>query len=741
MTTGPVPIASSLEDLGAHFTVVVVGSGYGASVAACRLARAGSPCACWSVDARSSLVTIRTRSSRLAGTRRSAPGRAGSAIRPRCSRSSSARTSACCPGAGSAARRSSTRTSRWRRTRGCSNTGGRAPSVTTSSTVWPTASPGRATMLGVEPLPDDRTPAKLTALGGAASALGHTVQRAPVAVTFADGRNAAGVEQHACTGCGDCVSGCNVGAKNTLLMNYLPDAVRHGARVFTEVDVRQVRRAGDRWEVVRAPARRGAGAVTAPTVSSWSRPTSSCSGPVRSAAPRSCSGRATPGSRCPTRSAPTSPATATCSASRTTGRTRSTASATATGPLPAGSGSVRRSPATSTSRPRSSTTGMVLEDGAIPGAIGVAHALRLRDRGRAPGRRRRRPRDAATRRVRRRRRPLDHVPRDEPRRRRRDDHARRRPAPHRVARRRRCRQRGARHRRADPRRVPASAGSSSRTRNGARITITPWSPCTRSAGAPMAERAEDGVVDERGRVFAGRAGTEVHDGLYVMDAAVMPRSLGVNPLLTITGLAERACALLAATAAGRSARTVPWPRRSGPRRSSRSSSPSGWKGGSHRSPVTPPARSRTRTSPPRPRVSSPGTGPSSSSRSWPTTSSASSMIPTPRRTRSEPSRRRCSTTDRSGSRPASSASSPRTPTSPMCSTCSTGCSSSRSTGAGGASPGSRSSTVAACARCGTTPAPSTWTSTRGPRTPVRSATVACCGSGRGTSCASSARCT
>ena len=65
-------------------------------------------------------------------------------------------------------------------------------------------------------------------------------------------------------------------------------------------------------------------------------------------------------------------------------------------------------------------------------------------------------------------------------------------------------------------------------------------------GCPMGDTAETGAVDHTGAVFAGPTGTDVHTGLYVCDAAVMPRSLGVNPLLTISALAERNAARLAA---------------------------------------------------------------------------------------------------------------------------------------------------------------------------------------------------
>ena len=70
-------------------------------------------------------------------------------------------------------------------------------------------------------------------------------------------------------------------------------------------------------------------------------------------------------------------------------------------------------------------------------------------------------------------------------------------------------------------------------------------------GCPMGEAPDHGVVDDRGRVFDPRASelaneTRVHDGLVVLDGSIIPGSLGANPSLTIAAVAQRAAGLLAA---------------------------------------------------------------------------------------------------------------------------------------------------------------------------------------------------
>jgi cholesterol oxidase len=65
----------------------------------------------------------------------------------------------------------------------------------------------------------------------------------------------------------------------------------------------------------------------------------------------------------------------------------------------------------------------------------------------------------------------------------------------------------------------------------ASVTVHPLGGCK------MGRTSDDGVVDHRGQVFG-------HPGLFVSDGAIIPRPVGRNPSLLIAALAERAAALM-----------------------------------------------------------------------------------------------------------------------------------------------------------------------------------------------------
>lgn len=87
--------------------------------------------------------------------------------------------------------------------------------------------------------------------------------------------------------------------------------------------------------------------------------------------------------------------------------------------------------------------------------------------------------------------------------------------------------------------IPSALASVLTTKfDGSRFTVHPLGGC------PMGDDASMGVVNHLGQVF--RTGAHVNDprtihkGLYVLDGSIIPTSVGINPLLTITALAERA---------------------------------------------------------------------------------------------------------------------------------------------------------------------------------------------------------
>jgi cholesterol oxidase len=411
-------------------------------------------------------------------------------------------------------------------------------------------------MLGSTPYPDDwPEPAKLAALEVAAEGVAATVERPRINVTFEAGVNPAGIHQGACVLCGDCVSGCNHNAKNTVLVNYLPDAVAHGAEIFCEAPVRTVRPASGEggWIVTFDAPGDGRRRLGAPASFVFADVVVLAAGTLGS-------------TQILMRSHTEGLAVSPRLGSRFSGNGDVLAFAYDAEVPVRGIGSGRR-PTTPETSVGPCITGMVdltadrsrallVEEGAIPGALRplmpAAFAMASEAGGsggpwafarRLWGRLWRNPRrllawrggaaddtltylvmsdDAGDGQL---RLEGDTVQVDWA-------GAGDRPVFDRNA--------------EALQKMSASLGAtfvgnplSTPLFNDSLVTVHPLGGC------PMADDGARGVVDHAGRVFRGADG-EVHDGLVVADGAIVPRPLAVNPLLTISALAERASDLLAA---------------------------------------------------------------------------------------------------------------------------------------------------------------------------------------------------
>ncbi|MGH3104758.1 MAG: GMC family oxidoreductase [Gaiellaceae bacterium] len=395
---------------------------------------------------------------------------------------------------------------------------------------------------------------KLEALEDAANFLGERFYRPPINVNYEpDGVNHVGVYQRTCRLCGDCVSGCNYAAKNTLIMNYLPDARNHGAEIYTRTRVRHIERKSGRWlvhyelvdserDVFGAPTMfvsadlvfLGAGALGSTEILLRSRD-------------RGLELSARLGERFSGNGDFLGFGYNLDQAVNGMGfGDHDVGELPPVGPCIAGIVDIREQAQLG--------QGLVIEEGVVPGAVSVVLAKVFAFVAGAVGRDTDGGLDDFLRERKRELESLLHGPyggalhntitylvmtHDDAGGRivLQDDRARidwegvgRQPIFERVN--------GILDR--------ATTGL-----GGNYVKNPVWSDLLKQdlvtvhplGGCPMGEDAGSGVVNHRGQVFA--RDEDVHEGLYVCDGAVIPRSLGVNPLYTISAFAERCCALLA----------------------------------------------------------------------------------------------------------------------------------------------------------------------------------------------------
>lgn len=96
------------------------------------------------------------------------------------------------------------------------------------------------------------TPLKVEMHRATASRRSAQVEYLPLNVTYADamrGDTKRPVQGHACVLCGNCTTGCNVGAKGTLQTNYLPRATAAGAKIFAGIEVDRIEATRGTWRV------------------------------------------------------------------------------------------------------------------------------------------------------------------------------------------------------------------------------------------------------------------------------------------------------------------------------------------------------------------------------------------------------------------------------------------------------------------------------------------------------------
>ena len=407
----------------------------------------------------------------------------------------------------------------------------------------------RATeMLGARQYDGPSLP-KLEALEASGKALGKAAEKLRINVTMQDGHNAAGVYQKACSHCGNCAAGCNHGSKNTVLMNYLPDAHLHGAKIFSEVEVERLARKDGGWLVYVRPLglhrerfRGPDEPILADVVVLAAGTLGSTQILLRSRSPElpmseklghRFSGNGDVMAWGYDQDKPVD--------GMGIANDRALRIDQPVGPCITGMIDLRDV------EPREH--GIIIEEGAVPSAItaimpamleaGVIKdgAISFRHAAAALASSLLGPYHGAVKHTQ-----MFFVMSHD------DDAGTMTLDGNRLA----IAWPGVGERPLYDR-VDHKLGSATTPLDGLLVRNLTWSPHFGGAiltahplgGCIMAEDAEHGVTDHAGRVFAGTAGRDVYPGLYVCDGSVIPTTLGVNPLITISAIAERCMTLLA----------------------------------------------------------------------------------------------------------------------------------------------------------------------------------------------------